>query len=88
MENDYKALSFEELENYIEEVLSGYRIVRLEDSSKKDNLYIFKHPSIDYKVGMNLVVGLSASIFTGENDSEFGMMYWSDTVNLIFKYYF
>ncbi len=49
MTSEYDKLSFEDLENYIEEISSGYRIAKIKDSSGKEHIYIFKHPSVDVR---------------------------------------
>lgn len=46
MKNESKQLSFEELENYIEDILSGYKIVRIKNYEDKDRIFIFKHSSL------------------------------------------
>lgn len=43
----YDKLSFEELESYIEEILSGYKISRIKNSFGKEIVYVFKHSSLD-----------------------------------------
>ena len=53
-----------------------------------DDMSFLTFPSIDYKAGENTVVGLSSTIFSGENDSEFGMMYTKSQIDLVVKYYF
>lgn len=53
-----------------------------------DDLSFLTFPTIDYKVGTNTVLGLSSTMFFGEDDSEFGMMYWHADVSLLLKYYF
>ena len=45
-------------------------------------------PSLDYEVMPNLVAGLSSTIYTGNGDTEFGMMYWGYEVSLVLKYFF
>ncbi len=45
-------------------------------------------PSVDYKVGDNFVAGLSATLYSGDDDEEFGMMFWGSEVSLVLKYYF
>lgn len=54
-----------------------------------DDMSYLITPIIDYKIGTNFVIGLSATIFIGDqDDSEFGMMYWDSDVSLLLKYYF
>jgi len=53
-----------------------------------DDMSFLTFPSLDYKVGQNAVVGLSATVYTGDDDSEFGMMYWSSEASLVLKYFF
>ena len=53
-----------------------------------DDMSFLTFVSIDYKVGMDTVVGLSSNMFFGEDDSEFGMMYWDYDISLIIKYFF
>ncbi len=49
MISEHDKLSFEDLENYIEEILSGYRLAKVKDTVGKEHIYIFKHPSIDVR---------------------------------------
>lgn len=46
MSDEFKQLSFEELENYIEDIISGYKIIRIENHGNKDRLFIFKHATL------------------------------------------
>jgi hypothetical protein len=46
------------------------------------------NPSIDYKINPNMVIGLSSTIFIGDMDSEFGLLYWSDEHTIKFEYFF
>lgn len=79
--------------NYVFFRLSNSTLVENVDAQlvfmlNADDMSFLTFPSIDYKVGTNTVVGLSSTIFAGENDSEFGMMYWSNEISLVLKYFF
>lgn len=43
MSDEFKQLSFEELETYIEDILCGYKIIRIENHENEDKVFIFKH---------------------------------------------
>ena len=45
-------------------------------------------PSVDYKLAENMIIGMSASVYAGEEDSEFGLLYWNSEASFVFKYYF
>ena len=46
MSDEFRQLSFEEFENYIENILSGYKIIRIKNSEDEDRILIFKHSSL------------------------------------------
>jgi len=80
--------------NYIFCRVSNSKIVDDTDAQivfqlNADDMSYLITPIIDYKVASNFVMGLSATIFLGDDDdSEFGMMYWDADVSLVLKYYF
>lgn len=83
------------------EMRKNYLFLRISDSKmientdvqivfqlNADDMSYLIFPSIDYKVGTNTIIGLSSTMFFGEDDSEFGLMFWEADVSLIIKYYF
>jgi len=79
--------------NYIFFRLSNSTLIQNVDGQlvfilNADDMSFLTFPSIDYKARDNFVVGLSATLYTGDDDSEFGMMFWNSEVSLLLKYYF
>ncbi len=46
------------------------------------------NPSMDYKLKANTILGFSALIFAGKNDTEFGMTPWKNEISMVLKFFF
>jgi hypothetical protein len=78
--------------NYIFCRVSNSKILENTDAQivlqlNADDMSYLITPIVDYKITNNFVVGISATIFRGDDDSEFGMMYWGADASLVLRYY-
>lgn len=46
------------------------------------------NPSIDYRIKTDTTVGITALVFSGEDNAEFGMPPWDSEISMTFKYFF
>ncbi len=87
-------IKFREMrQNYVFVRLSNSTLIENVDGQlvflgNADDLSYLVFPSIDYKLGANIVLGMSATVYAGQDDSEFGMLYWSSELNFVGRYYF
>ncbi len=89
-----KIISFREVRrNYIFARLNNPEILAKTDGAivlilNADDKSFLINPSVDYKLKANTTIGLSALIFAGKNDTEFGMVPWKSEISMVFKFYF